>query len=214
VTFRMWRVQFFGTLLLMLLVWEFLNTPDQRAWQVGASGLLALLSVIAATWLIAANLAGAAMPARMPLVLGCLALLIALLWIVGLIDGKSWDMSNWLGSALTMKRKEPVTPDSIHRAIDWILFLVRWIVAPLLVLPLGIRAAGAKPVRFWRLALTWIVLFLMGAVLPHAIVHHVPGFPGFWTQILSAAGRFLVAYLLMITAWVILGRSAREAAPN
>ena len=34
-TVRTWLIQFFGVLLLMLLVWGLLNTPDQRVWQVG-----------------------------------------------------------------------------------------------------------------------------------------------------------------------------------
>jgi hypothetical protein len=31
---RAWVVQFFGVLLLMLVVWALLNTPDERAWHV------------------------------------------------------------------------------------------------------------------------------------------------------------------------------------
>jgi len=211
---RMWRVQFFGVLILALLVWGFLNTPDQRVWQIGASGLLGLLALTTAAWLSAANFAGAPVPSRMPRVLACLALLLLLLWAVGLIGEKGWDMANWLGSALSMKRKKPVTPESVHRALEWALFLIRWIAIPIFVIPLSIRAAGAKPVPFWRSAVTWIMVFLIGAVLPHAIVHWVPRFSGFWLQLLSAAFRFFVAYLVMITAWVMLGRSVRGEARN
>jgi hypothetical protein len=213
-TIRRWRMQFFGVVILMLLVWGFLNTPDQRAWQVGASGLLGLLALTTAATLTAANFAGKSVPSRLPRVFACLALLLLLLWAVGLMDEKGWVMANWLGSALTLRRKKPVTPESVDRVIDWILFLMRWIAIPLLVIPTSIRAAGARPVRFWKCAVMWIVSFLMGAVLPHVIVHRVPRFAGFWPQMVSAAVRFLTAYLLMITAWVMLGRSVREEVRN
>ncbi len=209
---RTWFIQFFGVLLLMLLVWGLLNTPDQRAWQVGLSAVLAMVALGFATWLILINFTGQpAILRRMPLVLACVALLLLLLFLTGWLDDYRWQISNWLGSALTMKRKKPVTPESIWKALDWTMFLVRWIVIPILVVPLGMRAAGFRSMRFRRFALLWIALFLIGAVVPHTIVHWVPKMAGFWPRMLSAALRFLLAYAIMITAWTYLGYSARTA---
>lgn len=211
-TMRAWLIQFFGVLLLILLVWGLLNTPDQRAWQVGLSGVLALVALMFATWLILLNFAGQPIPlGRMPLVLGSIALLFLLLFLAGWLEDYRWQISNWLASALTMKRKKPVTPESIWKAFGWMMLCIRWIVIPLLVTPITMRAAGFRWPRFGRFALTWIILFMIGALLPHAIVHWVPKIAGFWPRILSAAGRFLLAYAIMITAWTYLGYSARTA---
>jgi hypothetical protein len=87
---------------------------------------------------------------------------------------------------------------------------MRWLVVPLIVIPLAVRAAGAAPIRFLRFVLLWLAVFVGGAFVPHLIVHDVPGFSGLWPQVLSAAGRVMISYLLMVTAWVILGRAARR----
>jgi hypothetical protein len=210
-TLRAWLIQFFGVILLLLLVWGLLNTPDQRAWQVEVSGVLALISLGFAAWLILLNFAGQPTPlGRIPLVFACLALLLLLLFLAGYLENYRWQISNWLASALTMQRKKPVTPEAISKAFTWAMVFLRWILLPLLIAPLAIRAAGSGWPRFGRLAPTWLILFLLGAVVPHTIVYWVPALSGFWPRILSAALRFLFAYALMITAWTYLGHAARS----
>lgn len=206
-----WRQQFVGVLLLALAVWAFLNTPDEHAWQVGISALLGLTALAGATWLIAANFSGPVRIQRLPLVFGCLVLLLALLSLTGRID--LWTPATWLASAITHQRRKPEKPEVMHDWLDRGLFLIRWIALPVLAIPITIRAAGAKPQRFLRLAATYIGLFLLGAVIPHYIIHWVPKIEGLWPELLSAAIRFSVAYAILITAWVKLGQATRRAMP-
>jgi len=202
-----WPRQFLGVLLLTLAVWAFLNTPDEHAWQVAISAFLALAALAGATYLIAANFGGPVRISRLPLVFGCLAALLVLLWLTSL--GELWTPATWLASAITHQRRKPVRPEVMYAWLNRGLFLIRWIALPLLLIPLTIRAAGAKPKRLLRLIATYTVLFLIGAVIPHYIVHWVPKINGLWPELLSAAIRFSLAYAILITAWVRLGQSTR-----
>jgi hypothetical protein len=197
------RVQFAGGLLLAFLVWAFLNTPDQRAWQVGLSALLAFAIVLTAARLIAVNFrrstaAGAA----------CLVLLLVLLWLTGFAGEYTGQLSTWLGSWLSLQRKKPVAPETVGNWLNWTLFLVRWIALPLLAALLALRA------RFLRFAPLYLVLFPIGMIAPHYLAHWVPKVHGLWPELLSATARFLAAYALMITAWVWLGRATRGSTPG
>ena len=96
--------------------------------------------------------------------------------------------------------------------LDWMRFGIRWIIIPLILISVITRVAGAGTVRYRRLVPIYLAAFVLGAVVPHYLVHWVPKLSGFGAQLSSASFRFLLAYLLMITAWVLLGRSVRGEA--
>ena len=209
-TLRNWTIQFLGVILLALATWAFLNTPDRRVWQVALTGLLALTAFLIATWLINANFGGGL--SRLPFVAGILALFLILLWFVDASYPANWNAATWLASAITMSRKKALAPENV---IVWITNLetfVQWIVLPVLALPLVSRATGIRRRSFWRCAGLYVLAFLLGALVPHYIVHWVPKIPGFWPQMASMVIRFLVAYVLLITGWVLLGRSIQAQA--
>ena len=93
------------------------------------------------------------------------------------------------------------------------LWLVRWVILPVSLLPMlsaiagdgwrGFRAFGA----FTRKWLYWIEapLLLLGALaLPLKLLGWVPQVGGFGMQTASFVLRAGVAYLLFVTAWLLL----------
>ncbi len=214
---RQWIQQFGGVLMLTFLVWAFLNTPDQKGWNVAVSALLAISALALGSWLVITNFTGAGTISwrRFLGIAGCLIALLGLLIL--LADAQeAWSgrISAWIASAATLARKKPLTPMLAAEWIDWAAFLIRWVALPLLFIPLMMRVAGMRPARYRRFVLVYLAAFLLGAVVPHYLVHWVPKLVGFWPQVVSAAVRFLVAYMILITAWVLLGLSTREAAPR
>ena len=192
------RIQFAGATLLALIVWAFLNTPDQRTWQLAFSAILALLALACATALIAANF-----HRGWPESLARLLALLLLLWLTGYLQDRFPSIATWLASSLSLLTKKPVAIENMQFWLDRALLFIRWFVLPLLLIPRGIR--------FGRYAAIYTLLFLLGAVAPHYLIHWVPHLEGFWPEVLSAAARFLAAWLLAVTAWVQLGRLTRTA---
>lgn len=209
---REWLRQFVGVLALGFLTWAFLNTPDQQAWNLALSALLALAGLALATWLIAANFteSSSVEPRRYLGVAASFAGLLALLLLLSLAkDAWGWRANAWIGSAISLQRKKPFSPERAYQWVGWFFFAIRWIVLPLFFIPLVRR-----PVRYPRFVLSYLAALVAGAVVPHYLVHWVPPLTGFWPQAVSAGFRFLLAYAILITAWVLLGRSTREAAPS
>jgi hypothetical protein len=211
---KQWRRQCGGALILVFLVWAFLNTPDDKGWYVALSAALALAAFFSATWLVANNFTGAIRlkPAPLAKVAGCLIAVLFLLWLLAQWeDSDSFgNLAPWISSAAALKLKKVVPPQRVLGWLEWVVFGIRWIAMPLLFIPLITRAGGARPARYWRFLLIYLAAFLVGAVIPHYLVHWVPRLHGFRPQLLSAAIRFFAAYLILITAWVLLGRSVRE----
>ena len=213
---RQWVQQAAGALVLVFIAWAFLNTPDREGWHIALSGLLGLAALALGTWLVIANFTGTIRP-RSRLFFTTAALLVTLLSLRFLLTWaqEAWGaaMSAWLASATTLAIRKPVTPAFAAECIEWTTQLIRWIALPLVFIPLMMRAGGAWPARYGRFVLLSLAAFLMGAIVPHYLVHWVPKLSGFWPQVISAAVRFLFAYLILITAWVLLGSSSREEAP-
>ncbi len=192
------RIQLAGATLLAVVVWAFLNTPDQRTWQLAFSAFLALLAIACATALIAVNFRRG-----LPESLARLLALLLLLWLTGYLQDRFPQIATWLASSLTLLTKKPVAIGNMQLWLERTLLFLQWIVVPLLLIPRGIR--------FGRFAAIYILLLLLGAVAPHYLIHWVPHLESFWPEVLSAAARFLAAWLLAVTAWVQLGRLTRTA---
>jgi hypothetical protein len=99
--------------------------------------------------------------------------------------------------------------------LDWV---VEWILLPLVLLPWGAEVAAKGFAGFGgrSLAAAWIVfrrgrywvsylaLFALGIYVPVQLVHWVPEVESLGAQAASLAARFLAAYLMMVTAWLVL----------
>jgi hypothetical protein len=118
-----------------------------------------------------------------------------------------------IASWMTLTFRKPVKPVSVLRIFDDAFWLIRWMVIPVILLPVVTRAARqgwggirdfAKGMRVWRMWIFVPVLLACGFLLPLRIVQWVPELDGFWAQSASFVVRAGVAYLLFGGAWLLL----------
>ena len=119
-----------------------------------------------------------------------------------------------LEDALSTKPPAPVS-GNIADAILWVL---AWVWAPLRLLLLAMEvsvngfggfgsASRATAQRTFRRARYWIgyvALLVLGAWLPSVLIDWIPQVESLFAQAASLLVRFLAAYLLLVTAWLLL----------
>jgi hypothetical protein len=115
-----------------------------------------------------------------------------------------------LASYLTLRFRKPVKPATVMRVFNVALWVVRWVLLPLVLLPIasGVAARGWRGFgefgwrgRGWLLA---PVLLLCGLWLPFVLLGWVPRVGGFWLEMASFVVRMGVAYLLFGAAALAL----------
>jgi hypothetical protein len=122
-----------------------------------------------------------------------------------------------IGSYLTMLFRRPVPPARVLDTFHVLIWLLRWLVVPALLVPVAARiaVAGWRGFRFSpqsKRALYWmqVCLLLLGAVwLPMKLLAWIPGMPNFGAEMASFLIRLAVAYLLF--ACVLLTLEWRTA---
>jgi hypothetical protein len=65
-------------------------------------------------------------------------------------------------------------------------------------------AAAWKVFRRGRYWVSYLAVFALGIYVPVQLVHWVPEVESLGAQVASLAARFLAAYLMMVTAWLVL----------
>src|SRR5262249_17422365 len=90
------------------------------------------------------------------------AAVVLIFYLLAAWAGFSVKPAQFVASFLTLKTRKPVKPSTILQAFNWILFVIRWIILPVMLLPMlaaianrgwvGFREIGAF-VRRW---LYWI----------------------------------------------------------
>lgn len=118
-----------------------------------------------------------------------------------------------VASYLTLTLRKPVKPSSIARIFGTILWIIQWVILPVLLLPMfaavassgwsGYRTLGA----FARRWVYWIeapVLLVCALWVPMKILGWVPRMSSFGMEMASFTARALVAYLLFVVAWLVL----------
>ena len=231
---RVWLLHVAGNAALAALGYAWLWIPDAKIWQVAGSALLGLALVTLVLWLHGATLSffhathsgeearvrtafRATLP-RLPAIWTWLIVFAGLLWLVGLVEDQLWNWAATTASWLTLKLQKPFKPEKVFEYYDNIAWAVRWLLVPLALLTLaaqaslsgfsgfgrsGLRSAwhSFRSLRYWA---AYVALFLAGHYLPHRLVWWVPGVEGLGAQAASAAARILPAYLLAVTAWLLL----------
>jgi hypothetical protein len=203
-------LHFLGNAILLWIAYEWLSIPESSMMRLTESILLAAVLMIAALWLHGSALAhfaaedrsklrpalGAALKHLLPLFVLSLFVVVIYLALAG------WDSS-----------METAT-GTLRTVSDVALWLLRWLILPVLLLPLAANVAtkgfrGYTP-EAWRVSkrfIYWIevvVLLLAGIWAPLKIVTWVPKLDGFALQFTSVLIRFFVAYLLFVVAWLLL----------
>jgi hypothetical protein len=199
-----------GNAILLWVAYEWLNIGESSMMRLTESLLLAALIMIAALWLHGSALAHFANEDRSKLgpALGTalkhlLPLFILALFVVVIYFALgSWDSSM------------ETTTGTLKTVSDVALWLLRWLIFPVLLLPLaanvaakGFRGYTAEAWRLSKRAIYWIevvALLLAGIWVPLKIVTWVPKLDGFGLQFTSVLIRFFVAYLLFVVAWLLL----------
>jgi hypothetical protein len=231
---RLWALHVGGNLLLAVLAFFWLAIPDARLWQVAASFLLGAALAVAFLWLHGSTFAffveahggaGASVRSafrdtlrRLPALVLWALLFVLVLWVLGWAGGWVRYAADWLGSLLTMALRTPVSPQGVAGVLDAILWVLVWVWAPLRLLPLAVevaangfngfrsagRATARRTFRRGRYWLAYVTLLLLGAWLPTVLIDWIPVVESLWAQAASLLARFLAAYLLLVTAWLVL----------
>ncbi len=128
-----------------------------------------------------------------------------------------------IASWLTLKLRKPVRPGSVAHVFAVVLWLVRWMVVPVLAMPVvagianeGWRGLGAVAVKT-RKGVYWIavpaVLFCE-VKLPLLLLQWVPHVSGFRMQAVSFVLRGTAAYLLFGCGWLVLAAMTSGGKPR
>ncbi len=113
-----------------------------------------------------------------------------------------------IGSYATMKLRKPVAPSGVLRAFHVVIWILRWLVVPALLLPVAARVAisgwagfRVTPLRRrWRV-LYWIevcALLVIAIWVPLRLIEWVPQISQFSLQMVSFALRLGCGYLLFV----------------
>jgi hypothetical protein len=225
-----WILQVLANAALLAFVWWWLTWPDAHVWQVAASFIAAAAVLFMALCVHCATLGYfATQPGSLAAAFRrCLARIPAfLLWVV-LTVAVLWALQ-WLKASIPQASVRgaqlgSTNPRQAMRAAAWILFLVQWVVVPVLLLPLaseisaeGFRGWSMAALRRLRRLTYWlgaIAALVLGIYVPYKLLLWVPQPSSLRREAWSIGIRFTAAYLLMVTAWVLfaalLGRDARQ----
>jgi hypothetical protein len=128
-------------------------------------------------------------------------------WLLGRAESPAFKVASWL----TLHLRKPVRPVLILSIITWKVRIVEWVVVPVLLLPLaaGVAGDGWRGVsRAWLARLrSWVfwigcpVLLLLAVYVPWRLFHWVPWQGGLAVEMTSFIARWLIAWLLFVTAW-------------
>lgn len=157
-----------------------------------------------------------------PLVLAALVVLI-LYGVVGWLQDWSAGPAFKFASFLTLKLRKPVKPASMIQAFGLVWWIVRWVVLPVLILPMisaistkGWRGFGSMgPIRHYKL--TWLetpLLLLCAVKVPFNLLAWHPVTSGFGPEMFSLLVRLLVAYLFFTVGCLALEFSASRQSPR
>jgi len=239
---RLWLLQVFGNAALLAATWGWLWIPEAHAWQVAATLVVAAVILALSLWLHGGTLAlfhhlhhGGESPwaafgatrRRLPALAVWGLIFGVLMWVVDWLHGEEYHVAAWLSSALTLWLGRPVTPRLMSQVYYTLVFFLGWVLALFLV-ALAVRVAtqgfaGFRPQSlrralsaFWRFRywVTSVAAFALGAFLPWFLANWKPVTEGVKPEAVSLGLRFLAAYLLMMTAWVVLASAAARVASS
>src|SRR5258708_308846 len=199
-----------GNAVLLWVGYEWLNIGESSMMRLTESIVMAIAIMIFALWLHGSALAHFAAEDRSRLrpALGTALKHLLPLFVLALFTlVLYWALAEW-DSAM-----EKAT-GALRTVSDLALWLFRWLMLPVLLLPLGTNVATkgfrGYTAEAWRLSkrvVYWIevvVLLLVGIWVPLKLITWVPKLDGFGQQMTSFLIRLFVAYLLFVVAWLLL----------
>jgi hypothetical protein len=219
-TKRLLFVQLVGNALLLLLGYQWLGLGESTRSRLAMSALEAVAILALACWLHGTTFAhfrDVPRPALQTLrhlaplltaAIAVLALYGVLAWAASAAAQPALPLASWL----TLHVRKPIKPATVLRIFQALFWIVRWVVLPVLLLPLASAIAargwrGAAEFSFrrtWRYSVTVPVLLLTGVQLPFVLLHWVPRLDAFAMQFVSFTLRIGLGYVLFVGACVVL----------
>lgn len=224
---RVWLIHVIANAGLMVSFFYWTRIPDEHGWQFVFTVLVGVLIAFSTLWLHCATLDffarrdsfTAALKrtiSRVPWFLLWTAIFGVALWFIG--KGWTYDAQTggWLRHLLPSFLRKSISPRtmmSFSSAVIWFGFYFLW---PIVALPMGAQVAlhglrgffsatafrTLRSLRFW---IMYAICFLIGAYIPFRLAWMTPTKPSpLSTQELSMAVRLGCAYLLLVTAWLVL----------
>lgn len=129
-----------------------------------------------------------------------------------------------IASYLTLKLRKPLKPATVLAVFNGVLWVVRWLLLPVLLLPVAadVTAKGWRmnPAEAWKRALAWrywievLVLMILAIWAPLKLIAWVPGVGGFKMQMTSFVVRLAIAYLLFVAGWLLMELFSSGGSPR
>jgi len=214
-----------GNALLLWLAYYWLGIGEGTAGQLLWGAAVALAITAAACWMHGAAFAyfgpakrrvrpalASALRNILPLLLAAAAL-VGVYFLLSQCAGWSARPAFRIASYLTMKLRKPVKPSSVLRWFQVAIWLMDWMVVPVLVLPMmagiagrgwaGFRDFGAR-LRQWLYWIETPALALAAFWVPFRLYDWVPRTHSFGMEMTSFVLRIAAGYLLFVGAWLAL----------
>jgi hypothetical protein len=205
-------LHFLGNAILLWLAYEWLWTEESSMARLGTMILVAVAIVVATAWLHGSALAHFAADDRSRLrpALGTALKHLLPLFVLALFGAVLyWALAEW-DSAM-----EKAT-GGLKTVSDIALLLLRWLILPVLLLPLagsvatkgfrGFSSGAWHAIKRWIYWVEVAALLFVGIWVPIKLIErgetHKPD--AFGLQLTSLGARFFVAYLLFVVAWLLL----------
>jgi hypothetical protein len=218
---------------ILWLGYYWLGIAESRALTLTGSIVVALFVVVLATWTYAASFLYRDRPSAFQAWRASLSNIGSLILIALVLALIYWLLARWaaysvktvltVASFLTLKLRVPVRPASVGRVFNTVLWLVRWMIVPVIFVPLlkavaerGWRGSGAIRMRpsSWIYWIEVPVLLYCFLKVPLLLLSWVPPLEGFIWQSASFALRAVVAYLLFGAAWLTLAFVTSAGTPR
>jgi hypothetical protein len=220
---KLFLLHFVGNGLLLWLGYYWLGIGESDGAHLAWSALVLLFFICSVLWLHGTAFARFRPDANLSLAqaAGRAARNLAPLFVLGIAALIIYALLAWwhdsfghvafvAGSYATMRLRKPVPPTSVERGFHVFIWILRWLVVPVLLLPL----ASAIAIRGWdawrwsalrpgRRVVYWIevcALLVVAIWVPLKLVAWVPAAVGFNTQMISFLARLGAGYLLFVCA--------------
>jgi hypothetical protein len=234
----LWAIHVVANAVFAVLIYEWLWIPDRTIPHLALSAISGLAIVGLILWLHAGTLAHfraahtgeerrlsstfrTALHRLLPFSIWAL-ILAFVMWSTFQLETYRTPAANWTASFLSLNLRVPVAPATVSSVFHWAIMLLALVVVPMLLLPLGSSAARegfrsfawrnakksirvAKRLRYWA---AFGVFLILGAVIPYQLVWWIPEVDGLYPETASLVVRFLLAYVLAVTSWLLMASMA------
>jgi hypothetical protein len=222
---KLWLLNLVANAALAAIAYYWLLIPDAHGWQVAVTAVIALCFAVAAIWLRAGTVAWFRVGEfrkgndiwrsyrhalrNIPALAFWVLVFIVVAWVIW---GRREFVPQFAVRIRQLMNGGP-PPRNVMNDLNWLLVLVVFYVWPGLWLPIAttVAASGVHPMHLarsrhvWLRPLYWLWLALLlgfGLYVPYKLVWWVPDLQTLRQQAWSMGGRFLLAYVIAITAFL------------